>query len=92
MIHVKVEDTNINEFNGVSKTTGKPFHIRKQEAWAILPGQKKERPFFIQLEDGQEPYQPGTYVLDPSCFYIDRYDSLSLGRIKLIQKSAVKAV
>ena len=91
MIRINVEDTKVDEYSGVSQKTGKPFHIRKQEAWCILPGEKKERPIFIQLEEDQEPYQPGSYILDSSCFYIDRYDSLSLGRIKLTQKSAVKA-
>ena len=46
-IKISIEDSTVEEFSGISQKTGKPFTIRKQEAWVTLPGEKRERPFVI---------------------------------------------
>jgi len=90
-IKISIEDTAVDEFSGISQKNGKPFTIRKQEGWVTLPGEKRQRPFVIQLDDDQPPYAPGDYLLDPSTYFINRFGALSLGRIKLVKQSAARA-
>lgn len=75
---IEVQTSHVDEFSGVSNRTGKPFTIRKQEAWAHLPGEPYPRAIAIPLGRDQEPYAPGTYALDPRSFYVDKFGSLSL--------------
>jgi hypothetical protein len=97
MIRIEVHSTEIREFSGVSKVTGKPFFMRKQEAWAHLYGSNGQMaPFPVRieltLEDNQQPYPSGEYTLAPPSLYVDRFGGLTVGRPQLIKPADFMAV
>ena len=75
---IEIQNAHVDEFSGTSNRTGRPFTIRKQEAWAHLPGEPYPRAISIPLGREQSPYAPGTYALDPKSFFVDKFGSLSL--------------
>jgi hypothetical protein len=78
MLKVEVSSANFSLKEGVSAKTGKPYKIREQEGWMYCygrDGKPQPHPQLIRvtLDDDQEPYQPGNYILCPSSIYIDRF-------------------
>ena len=91
MIKIEVIDTNVQVQSGTSNRNGRPYTIRKQEAWAHLFGQRYPTKIEISLEDGQLPYQPGQYQLSAESLYVGKFARLEVGRVKLVplvQKTA----
>jgi hypothetical protein len=80
-IKIEIETTAIAERKIRSKE-GKEFHIREQPAWAHL-GKAYPVEFRIALGVGKNAFPKGTYLLDPSCLYVDRYGKLTIGRLEL---------
>jgi hypothetical protein len=77
MIKIQITSPEIREMKGIGKTSGKPYHMRFQSGYAFTvdaSGAIAEFPdkFEITLEDGQFPYQRGTYQLQPSAVYVNR--------------------
>lgn len=83
MIRVIVAQTTVRELKGNSKTTGKPYHLRFQNAYAETVDEQGNKPaypekFEISLGADQQPYSPGEYTLHPSAIYVDRDGRLAV--------------
>lgn len=90
MIKIEIKSTDIETFSGVSKTTGKPFNIRNQMAYAYTfdkNGSPRPYPELIKisLEDNQLPFAVGFYQMAPQSVFVDKFQRLALGRPSLIQ-------
>lgn len=77
MIKITVAQTTVKEVKGVSKTSGKPYHMRFQSAYAHTVDAQGNQPpfpekFEVILDTDAAPYAPGEYTLHPSALYIDR--------------------
>lgn len=83
---IEVTSNEVDEFSGVSRNTGKPFQIRKQQAWGHLPGQPYPQLISIPLGRDQAPYQPGVYELAQESFVVNKYQELGLRPV--LKKSA----
>lgn len=95
MIKVVITSPEIREMKGVGKTSGKPYHLRMQTAHAFTvdaSGVVSEFPdkFEVMLEDGQLPYQRGTYTLQPSAVFVNRDGRLDI-RPRLVAAPVAKA-
>jgi len=89
MLKVQVETTVFNLKQGTSAKTGKPYSIREQEAWMFGYGRDgKQQPhpqkIKITLDDDQNPYEVGTYQIDPASLYVDRFGQVAI-RVRLRQ-------
>lgn len=67
-----------------------PVTFREQEAWAHLcdrDGNPQPYPQQIvvnlDIRNNQPPYPPGTYQLDPSSVFVNRFKTLTFGQVKL---------
>lgn len=77
MIAITVAQTTLKEVKGVSKTSGKPYHMRFQTAYAHTVDKDGNKPpypekFEVILGNDAAAYPPGDYTLHPSAIYIDR--------------------
>jgi hypothetical protein len=85
MIKIEIEsgDTkDLFELTGVSSKTNKPYHIRRQTAYAFTVGpdgkpSKYPKQIGLYLEKDQAPYPAGLYTLHPSSLDV-RDEGLSL--------------
>ncbi|WP_374606640.1 single-stranded DNA-binding protein [Thermomonas sp.] len=69
----------------IKKKDGTQMIFNEQRA-AIETGEEFPRPFTINLQEGQNPFPPGNYVLDPASLEVGDFDSLKVGRrIELIR-------
>lgn len=84
-ILVEVKSGNVAEKTIKSKRDGREYLIREQVGWADL-GKEYPQEIRIPLEKSQEAYAAGRYQIDPACLYVDRFQTLSLGRIRLVQR------
>lgn len=71
MIKIEIDSLEVREQSGVSKTTGKPYHLRFQSGYAFVIGPggkpfKYPEGFELILDADQAPYPPGLYQLHPS--------------------------
>lgn len=83
MIKVTIAQTTVRELKGTSAKTGRPYHMRFQNAYGHTVDKEGNQPpypekFEVQLEEDQQPYQPGDYQLHPSSLYIDRDGRLAV--------------
>lgn len=78
MMQIEIHKTDVDEFSGISNRTKQPFTIRKQEAWAVLPGEPYPRLIKIPLGAQQAPYPVGKYELDSRSFEVNKFDELGL--------------
>jgi len=83
MLKVTVETQVVDVKSGTSAKTGRPYSIREQEAWALFyskDGKINPHPTKIKitLDDGQQPYQLGHYVLDLASLYPDKFGQISI--------------
>lgn len=74
---VEIKTEQVQTFEGISSKTGKPYCIRKQQAWLDLG---KDYPVEIELnlEANKPPYKLGLYTLSSESFYVDRNRQLSV--------------
>ena len=83
MIRVTVAQSTVRELKGVSKTSGKPYHMRFQAGYAHTVDRDGNTPpypekFEISLSQDDQPYAPGEYTLSPSAVYVDRDGRLAV--------------
>ena len=83
MITVVVSKPEVNELKGVGKTSGKPYHLRIQTAYAFTisdDGVIADFPdkFEFILEADQAPYPRGKYQLQPSAVFVNREGRLDI--------------
>lgn len=82
---IEIVSSEIREQSGVSQKTQKPYHIRKQQAFAHLEGNKYPVAFTLNVPNDRQPYSPGFYSIDESTFYVDRFGGLAISQeMKLI--------
>ena len=89
MLKVQVETTMFDLKQGTSAKTGKPYSIREQEAWMFGYGrdgkpQPHPQKIKLTLDDDQQPYETGTYQIDPASLYVDRFGQVAI-RVRLRQ-------
>lgn len=77
MIKIAVTSPEIREMKGIGKTSGKPYHMRIQNAHAFTvdkDGTVAEFPdkFEIALDADQLPYARGHYTLSPAAVFVSR--------------------
>ena len=82
---IEILSSEVTEHSGVGKTSGKPFHMRKQKAFAHLEGQKYPIEFVLNVPNDRQPYAPGFYTIDETTFYVDKFRGLALSQeMKLV--------
>lgn len=87
MIKIEIESSEVREFSGQSKATGKAYHLRIQSGYAFVvgpdgkPARYPERFEFI-LDADQAPYPAGLYQLHPSAIRV-RDGRLTLAAVAL---------
>jgi len=97
MLKVQVETTVFDLKQGTSAKTGKPYSIREQEAWMFGYGrdgkpQPHPQKIKLTLDDDQNPYEVGTYQIDPASLYVDRFGQVAIRvRLRAIAQSAKAA-
>lgn len=84
MIKIEIKPTQAvaDTRSGVSKTTGKPFTISEQSAYAFLGGDYPQLFKFV-LANGQPPYPAGFYSLHESSVYVGDFQKLRIGNVVL---------
>ena len=86
LIGIEVKEAKV-ERKRITRKAGGQIDIGEQRAYVDLgKPYPTEIVIPIDVEAGQMPYDAGKYHLDQSCFYVDRFGKLCLGRLKL-QKS-----
>jgi len=85
-IKIEVSNETVEVRSGVSAKTGKPYSMREQEAYAHTvsrdgSAQKYPQRIKITLGDQQPAYPVGIYTVAAESFFVDRFDSLSLGLV-----------
>lgn len=94
MIKITVAQTTVKEVKGTSKSTGKPYHMRFQTAYAHTLDKDGNAPpypekFEVILETDAPAYAVGDYTLSPSALYIDRDGRLACSpRLTPIKRAA----
>lgn len=93
MIKIEIKSTVVQPRTITPKTgprQGQQMTFHEQDAYAFtVDDQGNPRPYpqritlNIDVDKGAAPYAPGFYMVDPSSFFVDRFNSLQLGRIKL---------
>lgn len=83
MIKVRVLSPDVRALDGVSKTTGKEYHLRMQTAYGFFvspEGVVSEYPdkFDVFLDKDQPAYAAGWYTLHPSAVYLNFDGKLSI--------------
>ena len=83
MIKIRILSDKTRHLKGVSKASGKPYHVRLQTGYAFTidhDGSASEIPekFELVLQHDQRPYEPGDYTLDSYSVYIDRNGRMSI--------------
>lgn len=92
MIKITVAQTTVKDVKGVSKTSGKPYHMRFQTAYAHTLDKDGNAPpypekFEVILDTDAAAYPVGDYTLSPSAIYIDQNGRLSCApRLTPIQR------
>jgi Helix-destabilising protein len=81
-IKIEIKSRDVLTKRVTAAKTGRVFEINEQLGYVEL-----EKPYPLEvrvpLESPDKAYSPGTYLVDPSCVYVNRYGQLQLGRLKL---------
>ena len=87
-VTVEVKSRDVLTKRGIASKTGKEYAIHEQIGYVEL-----EKPYPLEMripvQSPDTPYAPGTYLIDPSCLYVNRFGQLQLGRLKLSLLSVV---
>lgn len=98
MIKIEVKDATVNPrviTPSQGKNAGRQMTFYEQDAYAFTADEQgKPRPYpqrivlNIDMDKGAKPYAPGFYTVCPSSLFVDRFNSLQLGRLKLVPLAA----
>lgn len=77
---IEIVSAETREQSGVSQKTGKNYHIRKQQGFVHLDGQKYPVAFTLNVPNDCQPYSPGFYQLNESSFFVDRFGAFALSQ------------
>jgi len=89
MLTIEIHSTDIKVKSGVSAATNKPYEIREQVGYYRIPGEVYPRQIRIALEDDAAPYAVGLWEISGESFYVNKYEQLNVGRLKLINHQPV---
>lgn len=86
-VRIEIVSKAINTIEGVSKSSGKPYKMSKQEAY-LHNGHHYPDRFEISLQhsdlDGPIAYEPGFYTLAPGSITVNReYGNLEINRYEM---------
>lgn len=92
-IRISIKSTNIAKRSGTAKSSGKPYNIRTQTAWAHTfdrEGNPYDYPqrVDIQLEENDSAYEIGDYTISPRSFFVGDFDKLAISRLILVKAAA----
>ena len=90
-MHIEIrQGSTAQEQTGTSRSSGKPYSIRTQEAWAQFNGETRR----VKLTLGREQpaYAEGVYDLDDASFEVNRWGEFAIGRVVLKPRSKVSGV
>ncbi|MDP9617875.1 UNVERIFIED_ORG: hypothetical protein J2W60_001400 [Stenotrophomonas maltophilia] len=98
-VRIEIVSKAVNTIEGVSKSSGKPYKMHKQEAY-LHNGHHYPDRFEIGLQDselGPVAYEPGFYTLAPGSITVNReYGNLEINRYEMkllrIEEVQVKPV
>ena len=79
-VKIEVKSAEVVQRTGTGNN-GKPYAFREQVGW-IDTGDEYPQKVRVPVEQGKAP--PGSYVMDPSCLYVGKFNNLSLGRLRLL--------
>ncbi len=85
-VRIEIVSTSINTIEGVSKASGKPYKMHKQEAYLHNGHHYPDRFDISPVEvDGKPvPYEPGFYTLAPGSIGVNReYGNLEINRYEM---------
>lgn len=97
MIKVTVASTDIRDFKGIGKASGKPFHMRMQTVWCHLTDKQGNlNPFPEKTEikldaderDNVTPYALGEYQLHPASLFMGQYGLEVAPKLVPLKKAA----
>ncbi|HHA2976872.1 TPA: single-stranded DNA-binding protein [Stenotrophomonas maltophilia] len=98
-VRIEIVSTSVNTIEGVSKASGKPYKMHKQEAYLHNGHHYPDRFDVAPIEvDGKPvPYEPGFYTLAPGSIGVNReYGNLEINRYEMkllrIEEAQVKPV
>lgn len=96
MIKITITKEEVRHMEGVGKTSGKPYSMNFQTAYAHTvdkDGVLNDFPekFEFILDKDQKPYVRGDYSLQPPSIYVGRNGNLELGAPILKSLEAKKA-
>lgn len=81
-MQIEIHDENVN-VRTVNTQDGRNLTFRSQVAWL----QQAQKPYpvemVINLEEGQQPYQKGTYKVEDTTYYVGKFGRLAVGRLQL---------
>lgn len=90
MIRIEIKSTELKRRELTSKQ-GRPMVFHEQEAWAYIVdsnGQPQPYPqrmvINIDADHGQKAYPTGFHTPSPDSLFIDRFNTLKIGRLKLV--------
>lgn len=85
-VRIEIVSKAVNTIEGVSKSSGKPYKMHKQEAY-LHNGHHYPDRFEIGLPDselGPAAYEPGFYTLAPGSITVNReYGNLEINRYEM---------
>ena len=89
------DDTSVTTKSGTSKKNGSAYTIHEQTAYAhVLDENGKPGKYPVKckvpLDDPDKHYRPGFYTVDPRSFYVGDFDSLGVGRLRLVPIAPAK--
>jgi len=97
MLKVEVVTSMVDIKSGTSAKTGRPYSIREQECWIAFfgrDGKPNPHPTKVKLtlDEDQNPYEIGDYILDPASLYADRFGQLAIrARLRKVAQAAAPA-
>lgn len=97
MIRIEIKTANVTPRNIVAKQgprAGQTIQLLEQEAYAETYGDNGKHAYpsriTLNLESNEKPYPPGVYTVDPASLYVDRFQKLQLGRLRLTPVAATR--
>lgn len=80
---VEVHSTEVDDFKGVGKTSGKPFHIRNQKGYIFVdPDSPYPAECKIPLDTDQVAFPKGTYKYFPK-YEVDRNGAFKINNFQM---------
>ena len=77
-VTVEIDSTSIKERQ--IKSERGAFTVRDQIGWLNLPGKRYPQEIVVSLEEGQVPYEVGTYRVKEESITIDKFKRIAFQR------------